>query len=430
METRIGYLGRLVADGDSPILTTAFIVIVTIIYTIQTGSVIILAAGIFLVFSYAVLLNRQLIFFIINNKAIMAYPIIVLISALWSSIPLISLSGGVQLCATIGAGILMGISATQRQLVRGIFFAMAIFVTLSIISGRSGPSAAGPVLVGLTGSKDMMGYAGMTLFASGTAVIVDRGQRSVYRLCALIFTPLGAYIATNVHSAAPMLSSIAYLPTFIGILGLRYFNMKERWLLVVLAILLAIFAAVATYSLLPDRAFERILLALNKDATLTGRTVIWQKAEQWIAASPEIGHGFRSFWLGGSSDVTGILHRFRVGDPRAFEIHQTFMEVLVDTGWVGLIAFLMTVLSFLYFVVTDAFLAPNAGSAFVATMYLLILVRTPVETIIGANAISTVLFYVCGTASIVSYRNRALGYIQCQRAPTSRRLMGSSLFET
>ncbi len=422
--SKIGRFRPLVVVDYTSIISTTLIVVV--LNSQQLGSAIVLAAGMALVCFYAVVSKRQLTFFIINNKTIIVYPIIVLISASWSEIPLVSLYFGVQFCLTILAGILIGVIATQRQLVLGIFIAMAIFVILCIISGRTGPSAAGPVLIGLTSGKDTMGYDGMTLFAAAAAVIIDSRQRYIYRFLALGLAPLGAYIATTVQSAGPMLSTVGFVPIFFGVLGLRYLNLHSRWLLVVLGTALAIFAFPSIYNLIPERAGDQILLALHKDITLTGRTAIWEKADQWIAASPEIGHGFRSFWLGGSSDSTGILHKFGGIDPRAFEIHNTFLEVLVDTGWVGLIPFLVTALLFLYYVLANAFLAPNANSSFLATMYLLIIARTPLETIIGPNGMSTVLFYACGTASIVFFMNRRLGSLQVQSARGSRFLIGSA----
>ena len=347
---------------------------------------------------------RELFYFFAKNPTVFIYPLIAVISATWSIAPSKTVWYAFQLCITVGGAIFMGITATPRQLVRGIFVAMAIVIIASVISGRMGPSAVGPVLIGITGGKTAIGLVAVTLFGSGMAILFDLQHPPIYRLATLALIPLGAYIATHVEAATALVSVFAFPIAFFGFLSLRYVGPMGRSAVVALLLVL-IPVSVLTYAGVPD-VNQRILRALNKDATLTGRTMMWVKADAWIEKSPEIGYGFRAFWTSESADSMGILHSFKLTDGRVFQLHNTIEEMRVDTGWLGLLAFLSTVMVFLCYIVAFVFLYPSASSAFIATMYLIILAHSPIQVLIGVFYPTTAFFYVCGTVAIVFFMNR------------------------
>jgi O-antigen ligase len=151
---------------------------------------------------------------------------------------------------------------------------------------------------------------------------------------------------------------------------------------------------------------------------------MWEKADQWIKQAPEVGHGYRSFWIGDSADSLGLLHAFGLTDGRVFQFHNNFREILVDTGWVGLIAFLLSGGMFLFYVIANTFLSPGATSAFIASTYLVLIPRCFIETIILPFSSYTSLLYACGAASIVFFMNRVLhathGPVSDWTAPKAR----------
>jgi exopolysaccharide production protein ExoQ len=203
---------------------------------------------------------------------------------------------GVQLCLTAATGIIIGVAATPRKIVRGIFIGMAIIIVLSVISGRTGVSAVGPVLVGVTGGKTVLGMAAATLAAAGLAVLFDRQQNWLLRLSSLPLIPVGAYYATHVEAATAKVAVLITPVAFLGFLVMRYLSPRHRWVMVLLAIAvlvpLTIFVASSD---LTRNADQKILGALHKDKTLTGRTVMWAKADRWISEAPILGHGYRAF---------------------------------------------------------------------------------------------------------------------------------------
>ena len=406
---------------------TAWVVFFVVIYQMNAfaglvAPLVILAFGICFVLYY-----RELHHFITKNSIVTAFLLVVLLSAAWSSVPNLSLWYGIQLCLTVATGIIIGVAATPRKIVRGIFIGMAIIIVLSVISGRKGASAAGPVLVGVTGGKTVLGMAAATLAAAGLAVLFDRQQNWLLRLSSLALIPVGTYYATHVQAATAKVAILTTPVAFLGFVVMRYLSPRHRWVMVLLAtavvVPLTIFVASSDLTRNID---QKVLGALHKDSTLTGRTVMWAKADQWISQAPILGHGYRAFWSSGSSDSVGILHFFRVADFRAFQLHNTIKEIRVDTGWVGLIAFLGVTLFFLYKVMAYVFLYPSAASAYLATGFLLTLATGAFTTIVGVFTTSTLFFYAYGCAAVVFFMNLSVEMETTQPNPPKSLLSAES----
>jgi exopolysaccharide production protein ExoQ len=350
---------------------------------------------------------REFYYFVLRKPIVVLYAVLVLLSGMWSTTPTLSLWYGLQLCLTVAAAVLMGIATTPRQLVRGIFVGMAIVIVASVLSGRRGASAIGPVLVGITGGKTAIGIAAAALFSSGLAVLFDRGHPRLYRIASVALIPLGAYIATHVESASAKVSLMVFPFAFFGLLSLRYVTPLHRWALVVIFFALAVpLVTIVASTDIADNANQKILRVLNKDSTLTGRTLMWAKADAWIQNAPILGYGFRAFWTSGSSDSLGILHFNRVPDPRGFQLHNTIKEIRVDTGLIGLFVFLATAAFFLYYVCAFVFFYPSAASAYLASTYLLMIAFASIGTIIGVFFPITAFFYVTGVSAVVFFMNK------------------------
>lgn len=69
--------------------------------------------------------------------------------------------------------------------------------------------------------------------------------------------------------------------------------------------------------------------SLGRDASLTGRTAIWDLV-LGMSGSPLFGTGFESFWLGERLDKAWQLYK------GLNEAHNGYLEVYLNLGWVGL----------------------------------------------------------------------------------------------
>lgn len=85
-------------------------------------------------------------------------------------------------------------------------------------------------------------------------------------------------------------------------------------------------------------SFSLVLEALGRDATLSGRTNIWQSAFDFISRSPLYGYGYNSSSYGGF--VLELNRLTGLADP-----HDGYIDLVLGTGVVGLVLLLITVVS-------------------------------------------------------------------------------------
>lgn len=80
--------------------------------------------------------------------------------------------------------------------------------------------------------------------------------------------------------------------------------------------------------------FNLFLNVLGRDASMTGRTEVWQVAWEWISERPFHGWGYNTLTYGGFSYE--LLRKRGVIDP-----HNAFVETVLGTGVIGLALFLI-----------------------------------------------------------------------------------------
>ncbi|HYK35332.1 O-antigen ligase [Alloacidobacterium sp.] len=115
---------------------------------------------------------------------------------------------------------------------------------------------------------------------------------------------------------------------------LERFNSSGRMLLLFGSIMIMACTAVAAWIYFP-------LLAgfVGRDATLTGRTAIWQQVWEAILKHPFVGYGFAAFWQGmkGESYNISLTLHFVV-----MHAHNGFLEIWLELGAFGLLVFLLS----------------------------------------------------------------------------------------
>jgi exopolysaccharide production protein ExoQ len=82
---------------------------------------------------------------------------------------------------------------------------------------------------------------------------------------------------------------------------------------------------------------------LGRDATLSGRTLIWDVVLAMIADSPLLGHGYSA----GTSAFAGP-HLKEYFGPAVWDAHNGYLTILLETGIVGFLLYLYLVLSVIF----------------------------------------------------------------------------------
>jgi len=318
-------------------------------------------------------------------------PIIATASAIWSDAPATSLRYGAQFIFTMFVGILLARLLTPRRFL--IVFACSTFVfcVLCILNGRQGSSAEGMVLIGLTGSKNQLGYEAQLLMMSALAMLLMGVRFVALRWIAVLSFPLALYLVLEVNSATALLMAIGGSSALFGLWLLQRFTPGGR-----LATLIAACLVLAPITLvLPEilEAMNRFLFeTLNKDPTLTGRVFLWAAADDLAERRPLLGYGYQAIWIGDSSESIGLRRLAGISDGRTFHFHDQFRQIRVDTGWLGLIAFVGLLAAMGAAMLRRVLLKPDVPTAFFFVLYLLMVLRAFTDIIIMPFSIHTILF--------------------------------------
>ena len=109
-----------------------------------------------------------------------------------------------------------------------------------------------------------------------------------------------------------------------------------------LTILFLCLAAISVL-LLSNQLFAQVTELFGKNPSLTGRDVIWSYIWDEIQKKFVLGYGFGTYWIMGTS----VIDRFvtNVG-WQVNEAHNGFLEIFLEVGIVGLMIFIILLLSF------------------------------------------------------------------------------------
>ena len=288
----------------------------------------------------------QLIF---RSPGLWVIPAFAALSMLWSQAPLVTLRAAVEVALTIGIAALTAGFLRPRAFVSAMAVSLLCGAVLSLIFGRyafDGMSGQ-TVFVGIFASKNTMAAFMSFLAIFAAAVLADRGQPPLLRLLALFAFVLSIPLLLRATSAGALLTTAGSLA--ILLLTVAFARLASRERLLVLAGVAALAVPVVLLTLL--LAFNGTLAQdwsnfltgdLGKDATLTGRTLLWQIALAEIAKRPFLGTGYYAFWLQGNLLAESIWRYFDVYTRTGFSFHNTYLGVGVELGWTGVAVLVVT----------------------------------------------------------------------------------------
>jgi exopolysaccharide production protein ExoQ len=319
-------------------------------------------------------------------------PILAVVSALWSEVPALSARYGAQFLFTAFLGVLLARLMTPRRFVWMFFIAMFIFCVLSVLSGRDGPSAEGRVLIGLTGSKNQIGLAGQVLLLSALAVLMMRQAAAPLRWLAVLAIPLALFLVVGARSATATVMTLAGVAALFGLWFAQRLPPGGR----VAAIVSAVLVLAPLSALTPEliQAVDHFVYdTLGKDPTLTGRTLLWARADDLIARRPFFGYGYQAIWMGESFDSIGLMRLTGMDDGRQFHFHHQFRQTAVDTGVIGLVALAGSIIAAGLAALRQFLLYPSVATSFFLITFLLTVARGFGDVVLTPFSMHAVLFF-------------------------------------
>ncbi|MER8428863.1 O-antigen ligase family protein [Mesorhizobium caraganae] len=257
------------------------------------------------------------------------------LSVFWSQAAGTSARAGLQYFSHILCAYVAARTISVRTLVLGSL--IGIFVVL-LYSLRVGGYALDTIdgttnFVGAFGSKNQVGFfASLGIFFCLAFLVFYRRNWMSFVWTAPIML-LSVYMLAIAHSA----TSVASLPAVIGIVALltmsKILSRAYRRVMFVVGAVALVSGVVAALNL---GLLDFVLGIFGKDSTLTGRTYLWEQG--WLAAQqhPVLGYGYAAYWIQGFADPERLWAEFYISTRTGFHFHNTYIETLVELGFIGM----------------------------------------------------------------------------------------------
>lgn len=278
--------------------------------------------------------------------------------------------------------LVIGIAAkalSPESFTRGLMLGVLLVLVVTLASGRQAVDflSGSAALTGLFGSKNVVGLFAETGILAGLLGLWRPEVKGVRQ--SWLVLPLLALSAASLWLAH---SGTSVLTLLLTLLALVVFNavvaMPKSLRAPLLVILLSLGVAfVIAFALAGGDAL--LLSLMGKDATLTGRTYLWQQGVRYALEHPWLGHGYAAFWVQGNPLAESYWEMFHIEDRKGFHFHSAYVQCLVDLGIVGVCSLLLLMLATLWVAAKRAARHCRGLPLLMLALALMFLLRSPVE---------------------------------------------------
>jgi O-antigen ligase len=96
-----------------------------------------------------------------------------------------------------------------------------------------------------------------------------------------------------------------------------------------------------------------------------------------------LGYGYQSIWMGDSTETIALQRMTGITDGRQFHFHHQFRQIAVDTGYVGLVAFVGVLIATFFAGMRQLLLHPSVPTSFFFILFMLMATRSFTDVIIA-----------------------------------------------
>ncbi len=275
-----------------------------------------------------------------SNPLLLLFPILCLVSVLWSIEPGPTLRHALQYLFTTLIAFWVG----SRFSLQSIFTTLAGVLLTCVLVSLIGPQlglfngfkqddyvGAIRYFTGLYTQKNIMGvvlvYGALATLVCG--IVLRRRAWSMGIVLAL------APVVMMTKSTTALLMYLMAL-SFVGLL---WFSRADKLRLPFVITVMVLALGVLFFAIANDaNLIEQLLAVLGKDTTLTGRTVIWSQGSELFWQQPWLGLGYQAFWESPAYANEVMLIRAAVLESIG-GFHNGYLETAVSLGGVGVVTY-------------------------------------------------------------------------------------------
>lgn len=312
-----------------------------------------------------------------------------LVSAFWSVDPRLSLSQGTAYFFVVIGAIGIALSLDGDELMDLLSWTCALSAVASLLWQFvlfPAPAFNGvePDFAGIFSQKNVLGLVmvGGVLAALHSVRIREKGR--LRYICIIALCATVAFLSKSSTSVVAIAALLCF--DFLGRLYFRGGSYRAISIFFLIVCLLTLIFFSMNDAL--------ILELLGKDATLTGRTLIWSYAIDNIYEKPLIGWGYAAFWVPANPAAAQIAEAINWTSPNA---HNGLLEFLLDIGVLGTSLFLF--LWIRYFVMALKCMngpAQQFGLTAALVLITILVIGISEEVVLSAQQIWTSLFFMTG----------------------------------
>lgn len=326
---------------------------------------------------YCLVYAREVLHLTLNSgPMIWLMPVVGLLSAVWSVEPIITIRAALQLMTMVMWTIIFVKHVPPR------YFLILLFVVLASVSLISVPINHPEVdgetfkinMAGIFENKNTFSTSTAILVITSTVILLDNSIKIWFRGLMVPFIFLGIkqnFAAGSVASSTALLLSIVWAITLFSARIARPRQRKSYISFLVFGGLIG--AGVVTF--LVVNFSDQMLAMVGKDATLTGRTTLWQMAQDIIDANPlSLGVGYAAFWVQGHSLAENIWLAQKVPSGSGFSFHNLYYEMRMELGLIGVVGSLITIVATLIWVLKWVRGDTTPQSIFFFTLFVFVII--------------------------------------------------------
>jgi len=267
------------------------------------------------------------------------YIFIMLLSSLLSETPEYSLKASFIFLIVTVCFIYVGKQYDMKKIFNLLLWYHTVVLFMSLVFGNKTGAWNGIYL-----HKNIFGA---TMALAGSLMYLQSVRKPKYKWLFLCLAALAFFCVLQSQGGLARVLLVVLISLLVFLNFIR--RLPPRLAFACMGIFLAI--GISLGILITGNAEYIIVEKLGKDMTLTGRTYIWSRVVDAINRRPWFGYGYEGFWqFWRGADNPALLIRLSEADGFIpHHSHNGYLDIGLNVGWLGLAAFIVSLLTGIYY---------------------------------------------------------------------------------